>query len=249
MSKKWILLLAALAPSSAMAQTQSQWDYSATMYGWFPGVTTSVATPLGTVESEVGFDEIFDHLDLAFLGAVEARKGRLTLAGDLQYFDVGAEAKPPVGAPTATAEVDSKMLVFGAYAAYAVVDQPDLRFDLGAGLRYIDASFEAKLNGQGSAPATAFQRDGGWTDGIIAARVQRQFNARWFGVAYADVGGFGVGDSSDLTWQAFAGAGYRINDKWSAFGGYRHLSVEREFKGFDVTSEVSGPFLGAQVKF
>lgn len=251
MSTRRVGLLAAAAalviPGSATAQ--SGWDHTATLYGWFPGVSTTVETPFGDVEGEVGFDEILETLDMAFLGAVEARKGRLSLVGDLQFFDVGVEAEPPAGVRFSEAEVDSQMVLFSAYATYAVVDEPDLRFDIGGGLRYADATIDTHLVGQGTVPDASFGRDGGWTDVLVAARVTRQFNDRWYGTAYADVGGFGIGDSSDLTWQAFAGGGYRINDTWSAVGGYRHLVIEREFDRSAVTVEVSGPFIGFQASF
>jgi hypothetical protein len=116
-------------------------------------------------------------------------------------------------------------------------------------LRYLDASIDTHLTGRGATPNASFSRDGGWTDVLIAARASRQFNDNWYGVAYADVGGFGIGDSSDLTWQAFAAGGYRLNETWSALGGYRHLSIERAFGAFDVAADVSGPFLGFQAKF
>lgn len=249
MSMRLIPILAAMAvvaPGSAAAQ--SDWDYTATLYGWFPGVSTTVETPVGEVETEVDFDEIFDTLDIAFLGALEARKGRFSLVADLQYFDVGVEAEPPTGMLFSAAEVDSQMVLVGAYAAYSLVETEDLRFDVSAGLRYVDATIETHLVGAG-APDATFSRDGGWADVLVAARVSRQFNDRWHGVAYADVGGFGIGDSSDLTWQAFAGGGYRFNETWSAVGGYRHLTIERGFDNFDVMVDVSGPFLGFQASF
>jgi hypothetical protein len=248
---KWVSLLAAAvalaAPGSAVAQ--SNWNYTGTLYGWFPGVATTVETPVGEIESEVEFEEILEDLDIAFFGALEARKGRLSLVGDLQYIDLGVEAEPPQNPRFDAAEVDSKLVLVGAYAIYALVDTADLRFDVGAGLRYVDSSIETHLEGPGAAPDATFSRDGGWTDVLIASRVSRQFNDKWYGVAYADVGGFGIGDSSDLTWQAFAAGGFRINETWSAVGGYRHLSIERAFGAFDVTADVSGPFLGFQAKF
>jgi hypothetical protein len=251
MSMRLIPLLAAVVAFAApgTASAQSQWDYTGTLYGWFPGVSTTLETPVGEVESEVDFDEILDDLDLAFFGALEARKGRLSLVGDLQYIDLGVEAEPPQNPLFSAADVDSKLVLVGAYATYALVDTADLRFDVGAGLRYVDASIETHLDGQGAAPDATFSRDGGWTDVLIAARVSRQFNDNWYGVAYADVGGFGIGDSSDLTWQAFAGAGDQLNETWSAVGGYRHLTIERPFGTFDVTVDVSGPFLGFQARF
>ncbi|MEL6828604.1 MAG: hypothetical protein AAFO63_00565, partial [Pseudomonadota bacterium] len=86
MSLKRILLLAAVAlPGPAAAE--SDWEYTSTLYGWFPGVTTTVETPVGEIEAEVDFDEVLETLDLAFLGALEARKGKLSLIGDFQFFD------------------------------------------------------------------------------------------------------------------------------------------------------------------
>jgi hypothetical protein len=250
MSMKWVSLLAAMAAMTAPgAASAAQWDYTATLYGWFPGVSSTVETPAGTVEAEVSFDEILQDLDVAFFGALEARKGRLSLVGDLQYIDLGVEAEPPPNPLFSAAEVDSKLVLFGASALYALVDEPNLRFDAGFGVRLVDASIDTHLKGRRPAPNASFTREGGWTDAVIAARITRQFNDRWYAAAYADVGGFGIGDSSDLTWQAFAGGGYRLNETWSAVGGYRHLTIERTFGAFDVKADVGGPFLGFQAKF
>ena len=252
MSIKWLALLAAFAlPGTAFAQSpepENTWQYTATAYGWYPSVSTTVETPIGEVEAEVEFDEILETLDLAFLGAFEARKGRVSLIGDLQFFDVSAEAERAPAAFTG-AEIDSQLLIFSAYATYALVDSDDLRFDLGGGLRYNDTSVEAQLLQEGGVVGPSFEDDGGWTDLLLAARVYRQFNDKWYGTGYVDIGGFGIGDSSELTWQVSAGAGYAFNDKWSMVGGYRHYSVEHGDDLVTSTIEVSGPFLGTQVKF
>lgn len=251
MSAKLMALLAAIAAPSAVAQSttpESEWEYIATAYGWFPGITTTVETPVGEIEAELDFDEVFETLDIAFLGAFEARKGRLALIGDLQFFDVSAETERAPGAFTA-ADIDSQLVIFSAYATYALVDSDDLRFDVGGGLRYNATSVEAQLVQEGGAGGPSFEDDGGWTDLLVAARVQRQFNDKWYGTGYADVGGFGIEDSSDLTWQVSAGLGYRFNDKWSVVGGYRYYSVEHEEEFVTTTIEVSGPFLGVQARF
>lgn len=252
MSTKWLAILATFAlPATAFAQspdTENTWQYTATAYGWFPGITTTVETPIGEIEAEVDFDEVLETLDIAFLGAFEARKGRLSLIGDLQFFDVSAETERAPGALTG-AEIDSQLLIFSAYATYALVDSEDLRFDVGGGLRYNDTSVEAQLLQEGGTAGASFEDDGGWTDLLLAARVHRQFNDEWYGIGYADIGGFGIEDSSELTWQVSAGAGYKFNDKWSMVGGYRHYSVEHGDELVTATIEVSGPFLGVQAKF
>lgn len=252
MSTKWLALVAVLAvPGTALAQNsdaENTWQYTATAYGWFPGVTTTVETPIGEIEAEVDFDEILETLDIAFLGAFEARKGKISLIGDLQFFDISAETERAPGSFTG-AEIDSQLLIFSAYATYALVDQDDLRFDVGGGLRYNDTSVEAQLLQESGTASASFENDGGWTDLLLAARVHRQFNDKWYGIGYADIGGFGIGDSSELTWQLSAGAGYAFNDKWSMVGGYRHYSVEHGEELVTATIEASGPFLGVQIKF
>ncbi len=248
MAAKWIILLAVMAaPGTALAE--SDWDYTATLYGWFPGVSTTVETPVGEIEGEVDFDEVLETLDIAFLGAFEARKGKLSLVGDFQFFDISTEAETPSGTLFSDADVESQMILFSAYAAFALVDDADTRFEVGGGVRFADADIDTQLLGQGAVPDAAFSADGSWADLLIASRIFHRFSTRWHGVAYGDVGGFGIGDSSDLTWQASAGLGYRFNETWSAVGGYRHLSVERGFDRVDVTADVSGPFLGVQASF
>lgn len=247
MSFKRILLLAAVAmPGTAAAE--SDWEYTATLYGWFPGVTTTVETPVGEIEAEVDFDEVLETLDLAFLGAFEARKDRLSLIGDLQFFDVSAETERTPGDFT-RAEVDSQLLIFSGYATYALVDSDDLRFDVGGGLRYNGTSVEAQLVEEGGTSGPSFEDDGGWTDLLLAARIHRQFNDKWYGTGFADIGGFGIGDSSEITWQVSAGVGYAFNDTWSMAGGYRYYSVEHGDDPVTTTIEVSGPFLGVQIAF
>ncbi len=247
MSAKLMALLAAIAAPGAVGQTaapESDWEYIATAYGWFPGITSTLETPIGEIEAEVDFDEVLETLDIAFLGAFEARKGRLSLIGDLQFFDVSAETERAPGSFT-RAEVDSQLVIFSAYATYALVDSDDLRFDVGGGLRYNGSSVEAQLIEEGGTVGPSFEDDGGWTDLLLAARFHRQFNDKWYGTGYADVGGFGIEDSSQVS----AGLGYKFNDKWSMVGGYRHYSVEHGEDLVTATTEVSGPFLGVQARF
>lgn len=248
MSKTWIALIAGIVlPVSAAAQ--DEWEFRATVNGWFAGVSTTLDTPQGELEAEVDFDEVLEALDLAFLSSLEARKGRWSFIGDLDFFDLSAEVDTPFGNLFSQAEVGNELTLFSAYAAYAVVDGPRTRVDLGGGLRYYDTTIETRLTGQGETPDLSFTDEADWTDLVIAARVNHRFTDKWYGVSYLDLGGFGIEDSSELTWQGFAAVGYQFNDRWSALGGYQHLSIDREFDRTDIEAELSGPYLGIQVAF
>lgn len=242
-----LVALAVLIPT--LASAQSDWTYNATLYGWFPGISTKVKTPVAEVEGEVGFDEVLDSLDFAFLGAIEARKGRVALIGDLQYYDFGIKAHPPNGLLYREGKIDQKLVLFSGYATYAVADAADFRFELGGGLRFVQATIDTQLAGVAPTPDLSQKAEGNWADLIVGTRVNKHFNERWHAFAYADVGGFGIGNSSDLTWQVSFGQSYKFSDGWSVAGGYRHLSIKRKFKNADVTTETSGPFLGFKKTF
>lgn len=262
MSLKWFACLACLAaPGAALAQssdTQSsdaqsgdEWEITNTVYGWFPGITTTVETPIGEVQAEQSFGDVLETLDLAFLGALEARKGRLSLVGDFQYFDITADedTSAPAGAMIDGVEIESQILIFSGYATYAVVDSPTTRLDLGAGARFINADVETTVLRPEEVGNTSFTNDAGWVDALVAAKLMQQLGKDWTGTLYGDVGGFGIGSSSDITFQASASVGYQIDDTFTVVTGYRFLRIEREIDNAEITVDTAGPFLGAKIKF
>ena len=151
--------------------------------------------------------------------------------------------------PLSSGEIESQTGLISAYAAYAIVDDAQWRLDVGGGLRYYDDSTETTLIAQDGSPVGAFSTDGSWTDLLLAARATRSFNESWWGVAYADIGGFGIEDSSELSWQVFGGVGYRFSESWSAIAGYRYLSIERDVVGSSIVADLYGPQIGVQVAF
>lgn len=245
--KRVLFALAIAVPTPAFAQSDG--EVTTTFYGWFPGASTTVETPMGTVEAEADFDEIVETLDMAFFGAIDARSGRWSFSTDVLYADLENDVASPLGGMFSLAQVESQVTMVSAYAAYAVVDRRDTRLEFGGGIRYTRASIDTLLLGRSEAPNVSYTDDGRWTELILTVRLHHDYGKKWYGVAFGEVGGFGPGDSADLTWQAFGGLGYRINQSWSALGGYRHLSIEREFGAADIDAELSGPVLGLQTSF
>jgi opacity protein-like surface antigen len=247
--KKFLISCFVFFLSQNVASAADEWEYSATFYGWFPGVSNTVSTPLGEVEAEVDFFDILEHLELGYFGAVEGRKGRWSLIGDLQYLNLGAEAEGPKGLLFSSVEADTKIVAFTGYGTYALIDNTGYSIDIGGGFRYVKATLDTQFVGQGAVSDRSFSSETNWVDGVLAARMTLELGERLTGVAFVDVGGFGIGESSDLTWQAAAGMEYQINESWSAVGGYRHLAIERSSKDVEFTVNVSGPYLGFRRSF
>jgi opacity protein-like surface antigen len=241
------LVLSTLICTPAFSQ-ETGWSYSATVYGWFSGLDSSVDTPVGEVETKLDFSDVWDKLDMAFFGSFEARHGRWGFIGDLIYSDLGSKEDTPFGTLFKEAEVQTALTLFTGYAVYRVSDTPQAQVDIGGGLRGNHLSIDVDLKGN-LARDRSFSYSESWVDPVIAARVRVPFSERWFGAAFADLGGFGIGDSSDLTWQAFAGVGYRFNDTWSTQLGYRYLSIDKTLDGNDVELDLYGPLLGVTARF
>src|SRR5260221_12865940 len=87
----------ALLPMSAAAQSAQpgwepgKWQFTATVYGWFPAINGKVNFPgdLGSTDIHVPFSKIFDHLKMGGMGALDAHNGRWGVFTDVLYLDVG----------------------------------------------------------------------------------------------------------------------------------------------------------------
>jgi hypothetical protein len=140
------------------------------------------------------------------------------------------------------------LTILSGYAAYRTLDTPDVSVDVVGGLRYMNMDLSGNFQA-GTAPAFSFASSDDWVDPLIGARVSAPINEKWTASAFFDVGGFGIGNASDLTWQVAATVRYQLNDKWSLVGGYRHFFVEQTLSGLDVELEVSGPVVGLNMRF
>jgi opacity protein-like surface antigen len=238
-----LIALSLLAAGSASAQ-DADWSYKATLYGWLPGLTTTLDTRFGTVESETSASDALSNLDMAFMGSLAAQNGRWGVVGDLLYTDLSASQDTPF-ALYGEGSVGVKMTAFSGYALYRVSTDPNVLFDIGAGFRAFDVDIDVSLS-PGILPGASQSIDGSWAEPLIAARLAVPLNEDWFLMGFADWGGTGSGDE---TWQVYAGVGYAFADNWSTQFGYRYMDISRELDGRDVSLGMSGLVLALSYEF
>jgi hypothetical protein len=228
----------------AAAQTGGSSELRATLYFWIAGFegTVGAADAGGRVHAD--FDGLLDNLELSgYMLNADWRKGRWSVFGDWSHFKVSSEAPSPFGALYAAVDAEIKGNVVQAALGYRVIGDFDAGVDAFAGLRYYD--LEAAMTLQ---PAVLVGRNlagtDQWADGIVGARWQGRLNRSWAFSVYGDVGAGG----SNRTWQAVATASYDFT--WGAVtGGWRHLDVDYDSSGMKLDAALSGPFLGATLRF
>jgi len=195
------------APSAARAADSSasnDWQYAASIYLWAAGIRGETATG---GEVDVSFDTLISNLNMAFMGAFEARKSEWSLLADVVYLNVGdnGAGKVPVtteSGATLPLKVDTGVKVKGwvvsLLGGYNVRNTERLSVDVIAGARYLDLSLDFDLGLQSQRfgrPIDVSASDGVW-DAVEGVRGHANLNESWYLPYQFDVGT----GQSDLTW-------------------------------------------------
>lgn len=258
---RWILptLLCASAATTypvtaeaADTTSGNDWQYSASLYMFAPAIkgTTAAGSDI-----DVSFDTLIHNLNMTFMGAFEARKGKWSALVDVLYLNVGANegAQVPLtdslGRPLgiqADASLKLRGWVLDAVGGYNVYDTSQASVDVIAGLRYLEMKTSFGLGLQGQRLGQAIESDTNATvwDGVVGVKGRANLAGDWFLPFYLDVG---TGDS-DLTWQVLAGIGYRFD--WGDVSlAYRYLKWDLGSSSPIDDIGFSGPHLTATFRF
>ena len=157
----------------------------------------------------------------------------------------------PAG-PGVTAHWDFDMVMVELFAMYRFANvplgcgdacfRPTMTVDAYGGARYIHA--ETKLDYD---PGPNAEGTTDLVDPVIGVRAMFHVTPALMFTVSGDVGGFGVG--SELSWQAFAGVEWNVSQRVSINAGWMILAIDSEkgLNDFDLT--MSGPSIGATIRF
>jgi hypothetical protein len=260
-------LVAALLAAGAAAPAQAQdagepaadrWSVTVAPYLWAARLDGDAKVRGIEADVDVSFQDTLEDLSFAGMAIVEARKGRFGFAVSPLFVRTEADASTgPLDTETTT-----DIATLGAGVFYRVVDwafgrtargEPrTLAIEplIGARLNYLRSEIDAQLEAFGGPAGRQVDESETWVDPLVGVNVIAELTERWAVRAEADVGGFGIG--SDLTWNAQAIVTYR----WTVGGydvlagaGYRALYWDYQDGDFAWDVTMSGPMLGAAVRF
>lgn len=118
--------------------------------------------------------------------------------------------------------------------------------DLVAGARVCDVS--TTVDPRGGSLSGRPTGDGDTSvDPVMGVKFRHAFDDGFYPAGWAFVCGLGV--SSDSLSDVMAGVGYDFNDRHSAFGNYRAVSVDCASDGFVWDVKQKGPIIGAVFRF
>jgi opacity protein-like surface antigen len=229
------LAIALLLPPAGLAQT----THAFTFYGMGTQVTGTAGVGDLTGDIDISIDEFLEDLEMGGLATYRWETPRWSFVVGGSFFGLGQST--PIG------EMDLDMTVAEFDAGYRFNEVVQVY----AGIRYTDLSVE--LRGERLLGGEPFHAKNGdeFFDPVVGARFVLPLSEKWVVQGQGDIGGFGVG--MEFQWQAMADLGYRPNDSWSFWLGYRALSQDFEDAGsnecFDMDATYQGPELGVTFSF
>lgn len=245
-----VFSLASIA-GAAQAQSGAETVYQITPYAWATGVGGDITVPgAPTISIDKSFSDLIKDLDVAFFVSAYARHGNIVFMGDLSTSSSsrsGVTPSPPAPGPLpATGKLRQTSIT--ALVGYRVASSPEATFDILAGARHWRVRGEVDVPPvPGLFPGASATRSRSFTDPLIAARANFQIAPGWSALLYADVGGFGVGSRS--TAQLLGTVNYQVRENAFLSVGYRHLHVDYRDGGTRFDMRMSGPIVGATLRF
>jgi hypothetical protein len=260
------LALVGALPLTAQAQgAPDSWRWSTTIYAWVPAIGGSTSFPAtGTGPSiDVSSGDVLDALNMAFMGSLEARKGKWGVWTDLVYADFGADKSAtrdftvggqeiPVGVE-ANLGLDVTSWIWSLAGLYNLAEKPEGIADLVFGTRLLDMDQTLRWSISGTVPGlpTAVQSGtanvglSNWDAFVgVKGRINLGSDRKWFMPYYLDVG---TGESK-FTWQAVAGIGYQFG--WgSVIAAWRYLDYDFKSGQAVQSLNLNGGALGVQFSF
>ena len=234
--------------SPVQGAADDEWKLRITPYFFAPALDFDATTSGRTASVDLSFSDSWDQLDVFGLSVrTEAWKGECGIVFDAYYVDLDGEF-----GPNDSIDVDMKDAVVDLLAAYRIETDAfqgqTLFFDVLTGLRYHYLKQEITLDPPGPIPSVTLGGSEDWIEPVIGGRVVWPFAEKWTLAVRGDMGGFGIGSASDLTWSITTGLDFKLSEKWSIGIGYRYYDMDyskgsgsNEF-GFD--GSMDGVILG-----
>jgi len=253
--------------------SSADWQFIAQGHFWLP-LRISGPVELGNTSTDVDvtLGELLDGLQGLFEGGFEVTNDEWSFELWSLFMDVGADARTTALLGTRETDVDFRATLVDMTAAYRLGDwslqssqTATWGLELLTGLIVYDLDLEVDTLGPFGVDL-GLVRDENWVDFIVGGRLEFEFSDRFSMSLRGEVGGFGIGSSSDLVWNTTLLAEYKLSRKHRLIkchkihfadcrlvAGFRYFDVDWE-KGSGIDRvgydwEIWGPIVGLNIYF
>ena len=217
-------------------------------YLWAIGLDGEQTVKGNTSDIDMSFGDILDMTNFAGQFHFEAKKGKWGLFIDPLYASLSADAD--IGPLDVDVDVDLFIIELGGFYRFhewaSVDDQyKSIAFDLLGGVRYTYMGVDMEIKGGGPFGADIdIDEDVDWLDPFIGLRCQVGLTEKLSLNLRGDIGGFNIGDASDVAWKLVGLLGYQLKPNTTLYVGYGALDMDYDDGDFGFDVNTSGPMIG-----
>jgi hypothetical protein len=222
-------LLCPLAYAEEGTPTKNwEWDLTP-LYLWGANMNGEVTVAEQTIPVVLDFDQIFDRLEavfsLHFEGLYKKEWGFLF---DIMHINISDSTTLPGPFSTAV-NVDFEDTLVELGAIYRFYEKGRHIFEGLGGARFTNMDTEVTITSPIPILPSRLESKQEWWDPIVGLRYKWQISEKWKLTLRGDIGiGFGVGDTSDSTWNLIGLIFFHPWKHVGFLGGYRALDVDYE---------------------
>lgn len=225
------------------ASTAKDWELFISIYLWLSGLNGDVGIGNTSTDLDVSFGDIWENFDVGAQLHIEFWWKRWLFFADPSYVKLSTTNRQTDDSGSIKAKSEVKQFIFEFASGYRVAEiplssspnshnastWPKLNVDLyGGGRIYsLDTKIRATQDTPDGPVRQTFNRDKSWFDFIVGTRLLFNLTEDLLFTAKTDIGGFGLGFSSDISWNFVTNIGYEL--PWwgvTPYVGYRVLYID-----------------------
>ena len=128
---------------------------------------------------------------------------------------------------------------------------PRTQLDAFGGARYARMRMKVDLKARlgPAARKLDFDENKDWVDPFVGLRMRHGLAPDWWLTLRGDIGGFGIGTSSDKAWTFTGTIQHMIHEDLSIGGGWKIMDLDYERGNFEADVQMGGPFLTITYEF
>jgi hypothetical protein len=242
MKRQLVVLMAALVLIgivSTQASADKGWKFEITPNIWFVGIDADVTVRNQKVEVDVGFDDLFDKVDLAGELFLTAQNGPWVFWGQFDYLSLNEDFKRT--SISGEADSDTTFVAAGVGHQFNVGITKGSTLDVLIGARYVSMENELDIDGVGK-----FKQSTDIVDPILILRPSVPIVERLRFNPTVSIGG---GGDSDLVYELQPHLQYQFAENIAGRIGYRRLYYDVEGDNMAFEGSFHGFILGLGVTF
>ena len=238
------IFLSTTLASAEILDKSEHWKNFVAIYGWVPAISGDVKVKGLDANVDLTYSDVLSNLKFALMGHYEGFQGHWGIFADGIYGQLEKDQEHPGGLIPGKRQYKATMSFVELAVPYRLTWNPVVA-DIFVGGRYNYLYQEIGI------PSIPRKVDGNtqWVDPFVGGRIFIPLTKSWFLGLRGDIGGFGIGNASDLALNGNVSINWQLNDLFSLHAGYRAYYLKYNEGDYQWEGTMHGPWLGLGFSF